>query len=49
MVEAIRILWESKLGSVAVVERESKRLIGSVRSSDLYHLLTDVDLYNDRK
>lgn len=49
MVEAIQVLWESKRGIVAVVDRDTKRLIGSLRSSDLYLLLQDEDLYSDRK
>jgi hypothetical protein len=49
MVEAIQVLWESKLGTIAVVERGTETLIGSVRSSDLYLLLKDDDLYSDRK
>lgn len=49
MVEAIQLLWESKHGVIAVVERDTERLIGSVRSNDLYLLLEDKDLYGDRK
>lgn len=49
MVEAIHVLWESKHGIVAVVDRDSERLVGSVRSSDLYLLLQNKDLYSDRK
>ncbi|KAE9448576.1 hypothetical protein C3L33_19529, partial [Rhododendron williamsianum] len=47
--EAMHILWQSQMGAVAVVERETKRLIGCVRNIDLHLLLDNIDLFNNRK
>lgn len=40
MVEAY-VLWGSRVGSIAVIEPETEKLIGSVRTSDVYVLLED--------
>lgn len=47
--EAMHILWQSQMGAVAVVERETKRLIGCVRNIDLHLLLDNSDHFNNRK
>ncbi|XAR59562.1 hypothetical protein NMG60_11015441 [Bertholletia excelsa] len=47
--EALHFLWENQVGAVAVVERETKRVIGCVRSSDLHLLLDNDDLFDNRK
>ncbi|KAG5547899.1 hypothetical protein RHGRI_013547 [Rhododendron griersonianum] len=47
--EAMHILWQSQMGAVAVVERETKRIIGCVRNIDLHLLLDNIDLFNNRK
>lgn len=47
--EAMHILWQSQMGAVAVVERETKRLIGCMRNIDLHLLLDNIDLFNNRK
>ncbi|XP_059654881.1 SNF1-related protein kinase regulatory subunit gamma-1-like [Cornus florida] len=47
--EAIHILWKKRIGAVAVVERETNRLIGCVRSTDLHLLLDNDDLFSNRK
>lgn len=49
MAEAIHVLWENRIGLVAVMEPDTGRLIGSVRSSDVYRLLEDDELYSNRK
>ncbi|KAF2301864.1 hypothetical protein GH714_030009 [Hevea brasiliensis] len=49
LAEAIHILWESRIGSVAVVNRETKKLIGCLRNSDVYLLLENNELFNDRR
>ncbi|KAL3538984.1 hypothetical protein ACH5RR_002350 [Cinchona calisaya] len=47
--EAIHVLWENRIGSVAVIEPETERLIASLRSSDVHLLLEDDELYSNRK
>ncbi|KAL7263668.1 hypothetical protein ACSBR1_001765 [Camellia fascicularis] len=47
--ETMHVLWENQIGVVAVVQRETKRLIGYVRNSDLHLLLDNNDLFNNRK
>ncbi|CAI9104545.1 OLC1v1003239C1 [Oldenlandia corymbosa var. corymbosa] len=49
MVEALRNLWESRARSIAIIEPETEKLIGSVRATDVYRLFEDIDLYSDRK
>ncbi|XP_057966211.1 uncharacterized protein LOC131156499 [Malania oleifera] len=48
MAEALHILWESQISAVAVVNRETNRLTGCVRSSDV-HLLDNGHLFHNRK
>ncbi|GFY95121.1 hypothetical protein Acr_10g0005060 [Actinidia rufa] len=45
----MHVLWENQIGAVAVVQRETKRLIGCVRNSDLHLLLDNNDLFNNRR
>lgn len=47
--EAMSILWETRICTVAVVQRETERVIGCVRTSDVYHLLDNEHLFNNRK
>ncbi|KAL7246698.1 hypothetical protein ACSBR2_001745 [Camellia fascicularis] len=47
--ETMHVLWENQIGVVADVQRETKRLIGCVRNSDLHLLLDNNDLFNNRK
>ncbi|KAA8536091.1 hypothetical protein F0562_028569 [Nyssa sinensis] len=47
--EAMHILWENRIGAVAVVRRETERLIGCVTRSDLHLLLDNDDIFNNRK
>lgn len=47
--DALHILWEKHIDVIPVVDRMRKTLIGMVRSSDIYLLLEDDDLYHNRK
>ncbi|XP_052180283.1 SNF1-related protein kinase regulatory subunit gamma-1-like isoform X3 [Diospyros lotus] len=47
--ETMHILWESRIGAAAVMERGTKRLIGSLSNSDLYIFLDNNDVFNNRK
>ncbi|XP_048336134.2 SNF1-related protein kinase regulatory subunit gamma-1 isoform X2 [Ziziphus jujuba] len=47
--EALHTLWKNRTGVIAVTDRESKRLIGSVRNSDVYLLLESENLLHDKK
>ncbi|GAV58248.1 CBS domain-containing protein [Cephalotus follicularis] len=49
MAEALQILWENRVGAVAVITQGTKRLIGSLRSNDIYLLLENDNLLNDSK
>ncbi|KAE8672851.1 putative glucose-1-phosphate adenylyltransferase [Hibiscus syriacus] len=47
--EALRILFKSRIGVIVVVERQTQRLIGSVRNSDVYLLMENDKIFHDRK
>lgn len=47
--DALHVLWEKHFDVVPVIERVAKTLIGIVRSSDIYLLLEDDELYHNRK
>ncbi|KAH0449544.1 hypothetical protein IEQ34_020236 [Dendrobium chrysotoxum] len=47
--DALHILWENHSDAVPVIGRVTKTLIGFVRSSDIYLLLEDDELYENRK
>ncbi|KAK8529936.1 hypothetical protein V6N12_060706 [Hibiscus sabdariffa] len=47
--EALRILFKSRIGAIAVVDRQTRRLIGCVRNSDVYHLMENDKIFHDRK
>ncbi|KAF3435726.1 hypothetical protein FNV43_RR22818 [Rhamnella rubrinervis] len=47
--EALHILWKSRIGVIAVRDRENDKLIGSVRSSDVFLLLESENLLHNRK
>ncbi|EEF49427.1 AMP-activated protein kinase, gamma regulatory subunit, putative [Ricinus communis] len=49
LAEALSMLWESRIGAVAVVNRETEKIIGCLRNSDVYLLLEHHELLNDRK
>ncbi|XP_054787871.1 SNF1-related protein kinase regulatory subunit gamma-1-like [Prosopis cineraria] len=47
--DALHVLWENRTCTVAVVDRQTKKLIGCVRNSDIYHLVENDDLFRNRK
>lgn len=47
--EALHALWKSRTGVIAVTDRENKRVIGSVRNSDVYLLLESGNLLHNKK
>ncbi|XP_071715031.1 SNF1-related protein kinase regulatory subunit gamma-1-like [Rutidosis leptorrhynchoides] len=47
--EAIHILWMNKVCAIAVVHRQTQKLIGCVRVSDVHHLLDDDHIFTDRE
>lgn len=47
--EALHVLWKNRSGVVAVRDRESKRLIGSIRNSDIYLLLENDNIFRSLK
>lgn len=49
LAEALKVLWEKRVDAVAVVDRGTGRLIGSIRRSDVYLLLDNDDLFFNRK
>ncbi|KAL8096947.1 hypothetical protein AgCh_030142 [Apium graveolens] len=49
VVEAMSMLWVNRICAVAVVQRQTERIIGCVRISDVYHLLNNDDIFNNRK
>ncbi|OVA18758.1 CBS domain [Macleaya cordata] len=46
--DALHSLWENRVNGIPVIDRETKKLIGSVRINDI-HLLTNDKLFRDRK
>ncbi|CBI37673.3 unnamed protein product, partial [Vitis vinifera] len=47
--EGFHVLWKNRTCPIAVLNRENKRLIGSLRSSDIHLLLDNDDLFHGRK
>lgn len=47
--EAIHILWTNKVCAIAVVHRQTEKLIGCVRVSDIHRLLDDDHIFTDRE
>lgn len=47
--QALHILFESQTVAIAVIDRQSERLMGSVRSSDVYLLLENDNLFYNIK
>ncbi|XP_021285841.1 SNF1-related protein kinase regulatory subunit gamma-1-like [Herrania umbratica] len=46
---ALHILFKSQIGAIAVIDRQTQRLVGSVRSSDVYLLMENDNLFHNRK
>ncbi|KAJ8767152.1 hypothetical protein K2173_013549 [Erythroxylum novogranatense] len=49
LAEALRILWESRVGAVPVLDRRSQKLIGCIRDTDIHLLFENNELFNNRK
>ncbi|KAL4588825.1 hypothetical protein LXL04_001721 [Taraxacum kok-saghyz] len=47
--EAVNALWKKKICAVAVVKRQTNKLIGCVRVSDIHRLLSDDRIFTDRE
>ncbi|XP_024980120.1 SNF1-related protein kinase regulatory subunit gamma-1-like [Cynara cardunculus var. scolymus] len=47
--EAVHILWKKKVCAIAVVQRQTEKLIGCVRVSDIHRLLDDDRIFTDRE
>ncbi|XP_021989312.1 SNF1-related protein kinase regulatory subunit gamma-1 isoform X2 [Helianthus annuus] len=47
--EAVHILWNNKVCAIAVVERQTQKLIGCVRVSDIHRLLDDDRIFTERE
>ncbi|PPS05953.1 hypothetical protein GOBAR_AA14720 [Gossypium barbadense] len=47
--DALHVLFKSQTGAVAVIDRQTRMLIGSVRNGDVYLLLENEKIFRDRK
>ncbi|WJX36225.1 hypothetical protein P8452_24127 [Trifolium repens] len=47
--DALKLLWRNQTCAVAVVDRQTKKLLGNVRNSDVYNLVKNDDLFRNRK
>ncbi|XVE93654.1 hypothetical protein REPUB_Repub01dG0212600 [Reevesia pubescens] len=47
--KALHILFKSQIGAIAVIYRQTRSLIGSVRNSDVYLLMENDNLFHNRK
>ncbi|XP_012067247.2 SNF1-related protein kinase regulatory subunit gamma-1 [Jatropha curcas] len=47
--EALHILWESRIVAIAVINRETEKIIGCFSNSDVYLLLENDELLDNRK
>ncbi|CAK8569259.1 unnamed protein product [Lathyrus sativus] len=47
--DALKLLWQNQICTVAVVDRQTKKLIGNVRNSDIYNLVKNKDLLRNRR
>ncbi|TYJ44311.1 hypothetical protein E1A91_A03G214800v1 [Gossypium mustelinum] len=47
--DALHVLFKSQTGAVAVIDRQTRMLIGSVRNGDVYLLLENDKIFRDRK
>ncbi|CAL0318942.1 unnamed protein product [Lupinus luteus] len=46
--DALKVLWQNQTCAVAVLDQQTKKLIGNVRNSDVYHLVNNDDLLRNR-
>ncbi|KAI5402449.1 hypothetical protein KIW84_050171 [Lathyrus oleraceus] len=47
--DALKLLWQNQSCAVAVVDRQTKKLIGNVRNTDIYNLVKNDDLLRNRR
>ncbi|CAH1425903.1 unnamed protein product [Lactuca virosa] len=47
--DSVHVLWKKKVCAVAVVKRQTEKLIGCVRVSDIHRLLGDDRIFTDRE
>jgi len=47
--DALKSLWQDQTNAVAVVDRQTKKLLGNVRKSDVYILVRNSDLFRSRE
>ncbi|XP_040944309.1 uncharacterized protein [Gossypium hirsutum] len=47
--DALHVLFKSQTGAVAVINRQTRMLIGSVRNGDVYLLMENDKIFRDRK
>ncbi|KAH1099045.1 hypothetical protein J1N35_015966 [Gossypium stocksii] len=47
--DALHVLFKSQTGAVAVIDRQTRMLIGSVRNGDVYLLMENDKIFRDRK
>ncbi|KAK9078117.1 hypothetical protein SSX86_002174 [Deinandra increscens subsp. villosa] len=47
--QAFHILWNNKVCAIAVVDRQTEKLIGCVRVGDIHHLLDDDRIFSERE
>ncbi|XP_061372689.1 SNF1-related protein kinase regulatory subunit gamma-1-like [Gastrolobium bilobum] len=46
--DALKLLWQKQTCAVAVVDKQTKKLLGNVRNSDVYHLAKNDNLLTNR-
>ncbi|KAE9609486.1 hypothetical protein Lal_00019991 [Lupinus albus] len=46
--DALKVLWQNQTCAVAVLDQQTKKVIGNVRNSDVYHLVNNDDLLRNR-
>lgn len=49
LAEGLRMICQNQVGAIAVIARETRRLIGTIRRSDIYLLLEDDNLIPNRE
>lgn len=49
MAEALHTLRESQIGAIAVINQGTKKLIGSIRKSDIHLIIENDNLLRNRK
>ncbi|XP_058782965.1 SNF1-related protein kinase regulatory subunit gamma-1-like [Vicia villosa] len=47
--DALKLLWQNQTCAVAVVDRQTKKLVGNLRNSDIYNLVKKDELFRNRR